>query len=263
MSATVNHNDPAPGGRTCPKRRSIMSASSASRGFCRTALMVLLLATALQKTAVSAEEKTAWLRGVETWGGRPALPALVNPVVTSPLQSVLRLRGEWEFVTRETAPLRHPAWNAFYGKPWPEARSIQVPACWEAQGVGTPGVGDSWDCKWDHCAKPLRWVYKGDAWYRKTVSIPAAWRGQRIWLKVGGVRSQGWFWVNRTPVAWVDNYCGTYKYDITDLVQPGRRPLSWPRSTMSCPAGRVCSAARTALAVSIGTLNWKPRPTRG
>ena len=223
--------------------------------------MVLLLATALQKTAVSAEEKTAWLRGVETWGGRPALPALVNPVVTSPLQSVLRLRGEWEFVTRETAPLRHPAWNAFYGKPWPEARSIQVPACWEAQGVGTPGVGDSWDCKWDHCAKPLRWVYKGDAWYRKTVSIPAAWRGQRIWLKVGGVRSQGWFWVNRTPVAWVDNYCGTYKYDITDLVQPGRRPLSWPRSTMSCPAGRVCSAARTALAVSIGTLNWKPRPT--
>ncbi len=187
--------------------------------------MVLLLATALQKTAVSAEEKTAWLRGVETWGGRPALPALVNPVVTSPLQSVLRLRGEWEFVTRETAPLRHPAWNAFYGKPWPEARSIQVPACWEAQGVGTPGVGDSWDCKWDHCAKPLRWVYKGDAWYRKTVSIPAAWRGQRIWLKVGGVRSQGWFWVNRTPVAWVDNYCGTYKYDITDLVQPGAQAV--------------------------------------
>ena len=91
--------------------------------------------------------------------------------------------------------------------------------------MGTPGMGDSWDCKWDHCAKPLRWVYKGDAWYRKTVTIPEAWRGQRIWLKVGGVRSQGWFWVNQTPVAWVDNYCGTYKYDITDLVQAGTQAV--------------------------------------
>ena len=201
------------------------TASFASSAFCRTVLVILLLASALQRTAVSAEEKTAWLSGVETWGGRPALPALVNPVVTSPLQSVLQLRGEWEFVTRETAPLRHPAWNAFFAKPWPEARTIEVPGCWEAQGVGTPGMGDSWDCKWDHCAKPLRWVYKGDAWYRKTVTIPEAWRGQRIWLKVGGVRSQGWFWVNRTPVAWVDNYCGTYKYDITDLVQPGAQAV--------------------------------------
>jgi hypothetical protein len=149
------------------------------------------------------------------------LPALVNPVVKSPLQSVLSLRGEWEFVTRDTAPLRHPGWNAFYAKAWPDARRIRVPGCWEAQGVGEPGMGDSWDCKWDHCAKPLRATYRGDAWYRKTVSIPEDWRGKRIWLKVGGVRSQGWFWVNQTPVAWVDNYCGTYKYDISDLVQAG------------------------------------------
>jgi hypothetical protein len=146
----------------------------------------------------------------------------VNAVVKSPLQSVISLRGEWEFTTRDTAPLRHPGWNAFYSKPWPGSRMIQVPGCWEAQGVGSPGMGDSWDCKWDHCAKPLRSVYKGDAWYRKTVTIPEDWRGRRVWLKVGGVRSQGWFWVNNAPVAWVDNYCGTFKYDVTDLVEPGK-----------------------------------------
>lgn len=172
--------------------------------------------------ALAAEDPGGWLNGVESWGGRPAIPALVNPVVKSPLQSVLSLRGEWEFVTQgDIRPRRHPGWSAFYAKPWPEARAIQVPGCWEAQSVGTPDMGDSWDCKWDHCAKPLRAVYKGDAWYRKTITIPEAWRGKRVWLKVGGVRSQGWFWVNKTPVAWVDNYCGTYKYDITDLVQAG------------------------------------------
>lgn len=172
--------------------------------------------------ALHAVENPGALQGIETWAGRPALPALVNAVVKSPLQSVISLRGEWEFITRDTAPLRHPVWNAFYSKPWHGSRTLQVPGCWEAQGVGSPGMGDSWDCKWDHCAKPLRSIYKGDAWYRKTVTIPEDWRGKRVWLKIGGVRSQGWFWVNNAPVAWVDNYCGTYKYDITDLVEPGK-----------------------------------------
>jgi hypothetical protein len=86
-------------------------------------------------------------------------------------------------------------------------------------------MGDSWDCKWDHCAKPLRSNYQGEGWYRKTVSIPADWNGKRVWLKIGGVRSQGWFWVNGKTVAWVDNYCGTYKYDVTDLVEPGKETV--------------------------------------
>ena len=191
-------------------------------GFARAACLALCLACGLGVIDVQAEGETGWLKGVDTWGGRQPFPALVNPVALSPLQSVVSLRGEWEFVTRETAPLRHPGWNGFYAKPWPGARKIQVPGCWEEQGVGTAGMGDSWDCKWDHCAKPLRHIYMGDAWYRKTNTIPEGWRGQRIWLKVGGVRSQGWFWVNGTPVAWVDNYCGTYKYDITDLVEAGK-----------------------------------------
>ncbi|OQW96587.1 MAG: hypothetical protein BWK77_04240, partial [Verrucomicrobia bacterium A1] len=46
-------------------------------------------------------------------------------------------------------------------------------------------------------------------------------RGADSW----GVRSQGWFWVNGTPVAWVDTYCGTYKYDVTDLVQAGTQAV--------------------------------------
>jgi len=186
---------------------------------------LVCLASSLWRNGVQAGGEDGWLTGVDTWGGRAALPAVVNPAVASPLQSVLSLRGEWEFTTRPVAPLRHPGWNAFYAQPWPDARTIQVPGCWEAQGVGAPGMGDSWDCKWDHCAKPLRAVYRGDAWYRKTVAIPEAWRGQRVWLKVGGVRSQGWFWVNRTPVACVDNYCGTYKYDITDLVEAGSQAV--------------------------------------
>ncbi len=165
------------------------------------------------------------LSGVETWGYRKALPAVVNACIRMPLQDVVSLRGEWEFVTRGVAPSRHPGWQAFYAKPWPGARMIQVPGCWEAQGVGAPGASVTWDCKWDHGPRELRHVYMGEAWYRKTIGIPASWQGKRIWLKIGGVRSQGWFWVNGKTVAWVDNYCGTYKYDITDLVQTGTQAV--------------------------------------
>jgi hypothetical protein len=43
-----------------------------------------------------------------------------------------------------------------------------------------------------------------------------------VWLKVGGVRTEAWFWVNRQRVAHLNTYCGSYKYDITDLVQAGK-----------------------------------------
>jgi len=185
-----------------------------------TAETILLLGIAM---GASADEST--LSGVESWGYRKALPAVVNQVTRSPLQETLSLRGEWEFVTQGVAPSRHPGWRSFYAKPWPGARKIQVPGCWEGQGVGEPGPSVTWDCKWDHGPRELRNVYMGEAWYRKTVTIPPAWEGKRIWLKVGGLRSQGWFWVNEKPVAWVDNYCGTYKYDITDLVQTGTQAV--------------------------------------
>lgn len=182
-------------------------------------------ALACAAAAAGAEESAAWLTGADTWGGRKAWPAVVNPVARSPLQQAISLRGEWEFVTHDVAPTRHPGWQAFYAKPWPDARTIRVPGCWEAQGVGSPGMGDSWDCKWDQSPKPLRSVYAGEGWYRKRVEIPATWQGRRVWLKIGGVKARGCFWVNERPVAWVENYCGTCKYDITDLVQPGSQAV--------------------------------------
>ncbi|MBR0067610.1 MAG: hypothetical protein IJQ00_08435, partial [Kiritimatiellae bacterium] len=146
----------------------------------------------------------------------------VNPVMGNEEGSVVSLRGEWEFTPFAGNLGRNGIWKPFYKeKTWPGVRPIQVPACWEAQGVGDPGMGDSWDQKGDHNAKPIRHKHMGSGWYRKTVKIPAAWKGKRVWLKVGGVKSAGWFWVNDRQVALVDNYCGTYKYDVTDLVTPG------------------------------------------
>ena len=37
------------------------------------------------------------------------------------------------------------------------------------------------------------------------------------------MNSQGWVWVNGTFVAHDWAYCGTWKYDVTDLVVPGEK----------------------------------------
>ena len=177
---------------------------------------LLILAAAVCGVTMHGAEKDM------TWGARKAHPAVVNPACGVMDGSVISLRGEWEFSPLGGRLRRNGIWNHYYkDKVWKDVRPIQVPACWEAQGVGEPGMGDSWDQKGDHNPKPIRHKHIGFGWYRKTVAIPYDWAGKRVWLKVGGVKSRGWFWVNGGQAALVENYCGTYKYDVTDLITPG------------------------------------------
>ena len=177
------------------------------------------------------------LHGVDTWAGIRPLPAVVNPVGREASPNLISLRGEWEFVTQpkpfcrryrhtkvpfakvdENTPAnRHSGMDT----PWSKARKIHVPGAWEAQGVGEPGMSIPWDPLWDSSPKKINHLYMGEGWYRKDVALPSDWNGKKVWLKIGGVKSQGWFWVNKNPVAWVDAYCGTYKYDITPFVRLG------------------------------------------
>ena len=99
-----------------------------------------------------------------SWGARDEHPAVVNPVMACDPSNVVSLRGEWEFVAHPmNKPLRNGVWGRFYQETnWPGSRAIAVPGCWEAQGVGEPGMGECWVPKWDNNAKPIRHKYMGD-----------------------------------------------------------------------------------------------------
>ena len=154
-----------------------------------------VMAAAVVSTALSSVRA----EGPDDWAGREASLAVVNPAVRSPLQEVISLRGNWDFSVDPDGTGRARGWMN-PGAQWPGLRSINVPGCWEAQGVGQPGMSATWDCRWDCGPRPLRNVYLGSAWHRRTVLIPKTWQGKRVWLKIGGVRAQGWFWVNGRPV---------------------------------------------------------------
>jgi hypothetical protein len=181
----------------------------------------------------------------DPWGPCAASPAVVHSVTVSPLQQIMPLRGEWDFVTDPQLMGRHrmgkgPGWNE---PDWEGARKIEVPGCWEAQGVGEPGMSQDWGLPFDCIPRPLNHVYMGTARYRRTAEIPAEWAGKRIWLKVGGVRTEAWFWVNQQRVAHLNTYCGTYKYDITNLVKPGGAAEIIATVRNDTPSRKGCMAA--------------------
>ena len=156
----------------------------------------------------------------DDWAGRPRHLAVVNPPVPVDDGSVMSLRGEWDFLFRKyDESARSHSFNKL--DRWLGERKINVPGCWESQGVGEPS---SMRISYGHsglAAVPLRHSANGSGWYRRLVTVPSSWQGRRIWLKTGGVRGRGRFWVNDVPVARLDDYIGTWKYDITDLIRPG------------------------------------------
>jgi beta-galactosidase len=166
---------------------------------------------------------------------REATPAVVNPVARSVWRTTLSLDGAWEFAVDPQRTGEAEAWFK-PGTKWPAQSLIQVPGCWEAQGIGGPGLSRT--VTPEQSIRAIGGSYKGAAWYRKKVEIPASWAGRRLWLKIGGVNSQGWFWVNGTYLGRNAAYCGTYKYDITDLAQAGQEAVIAARVRNDVPSAK-------------------------
>jgi beta-galactosidase len=111
----------------------------------------------------------------------------------NPPRARIDLNGAWQF--------RLDSQAAF-------ARSIQVPGCWQAQGVGEQsGI--------------LRHHYAGTAWYRKTVSIPESWKGKRVTLRIGGALRIAELFMNGKPGGSHDGMSAPFEFDVTDVVRAG------------------------------------------
>ena len=123
---------------------------------------VAFVAAVMSSAAVAAvPEIPEELQGVNAWGGRAPHPTVVNSVLAEQSADVLSLRGTWEFGVRErNAP------GLFHKSMVPkDMRPIEVPSCWEAQGVGEEGWPGSYVCR-DNSPKPMRLVYAGVGVYR-------------------------------------------------------------------------------------------------
>ena len=126
---------------------------------------------------------------------RQATPAIVNPVLRSNLSRTMSLDGKWDFALD---PEKRGQDQHRYRSdvPLPNKRDIRVPGAWEAQGAGEPGRSNAGTAGFETYGHKMFSNYTGAAWYRKTIEVPDQWQDNKIWLKIGGVNSAGWIWVN-------------------------------------------------------------------
>ncbi len=63
------------------------------------------------------------------------------------------------------------------------------------------------------------------AWYRKTISIPAADPGRRLWLEFDGVYRDSQMWLNGHFLGHHESGYTSFRYDISDVAKPGTNNL--------------------------------------
>ncbi len=127
---------------------------------------------------------------------------------------------------------------------------IQVPGCWNVQGLGKHGEmkygvpiyvnqpvifyhevkKDDWREGVMREPKDQRWTtykYRNEVGsYRRSFTIPADWKGRQVILNFDGVDSFFYLWVNGKYVGFSKNSRNTARFDITNFLRGGENTLS-------------------------------------
>ena len=106
---------------------------------------------------------------------------------------------------------------------------IPVPANWELHGYGTPiYTNHPYPFYWKQTPNPPDipdgWNPVGS--YRRDFELPAQWKGQRILLHFGAVKSAFFLWVNGERIGYSQGSKLPAEFDISDAVRKGTNTLA-------------------------------------
>ena len=120
---------------------------------------------------------------------------------------------------------------------------IDLSGTWHfSPDTGQAGMREKWytadfdNSGWDTLHAGERWEDQGypnldgNAWYRKRVDIPAAWKGKEVWIKFGGVNDAYVLFVNGQQASMFGNshysFAGRPSFTkVTDKILFGRPNL--------------------------------------
>ena len=104
-----------------------------------------------------------------------------------------------------------------------------VPGIWEMNGYGDPlyrNSGYAWSNQFTPEPPKIETVNNHVGSYRKTVEIPASWKGQQVFLHVGSATSNLYVWVNGKFVGYSEDSKLAAEFDITGYVRPGKNLIA-------------------------------------
>lgn len=144
------------------------------------------------------------------------------------------LNGVWKF-NYVPWPQQRP--ENFY-KPTYDVRAwkdIKVPSNWQVEGYGTPYYSNftyifQKDFPHVMSTPPENYTaYKERnpvGSYRRDFTVPAGWKGRRIFITFGGVDAGFFIWVNGKKVGYSVNSRNAADFDITGYLLPGKNVLA-------------------------------------
>ncbi len=148
--------------------------------------------------------------------------------------------GDAPAVARERLLLDF-GWKFHLGNEWGNGQSLAK----SGSGIGPASVGFG-DASWRSVDLPHDWAVElpfdpradaghgfkalggafpqnSVAWYRRTFTLPAADAGRRLWLEFDGVYRDATVFVNGWFVGHHESGYSGFRYDITDVAEPGGR----------------------------------------
>lgn len=134
------------------------------------------------------------------------------------------LDGPWRFHWVPNADLRPTDFFRadFDDRAW---HSLNVPAVWQLNGYGDPQyVNSGYAWRNFFANDPPHVPVEGNAVgsYRRSIAVPADWKGRQIIAHFGSVTSNMYLWVNGQYVGYSEDSKLEAEFDITRYVTPGR-----------------------------------------
>ena len=138
-------------------------------------------------------------------------------------ENYLSLHGDWKFNWVENADQRP---TRFYETDFNDTAwgNMPVPGNWELHGYGDPvylNVGFAWrgHFKDNPPQVPVKDNHVGS--YRRTITLPAAWKGKQVIAHFGSVTSNIYLWVNGRFVGYSEDSKVAPEFDLTPYLKEG------------------------------------------
>ncbi|MCQ2244768.1 MAG: beta-galactosidase, partial [Bacteroidaceae bacterium] len=139
------------------------------------------------------------------------------------------LDGDWKFFYQEDAdaPLKDFFSSSVDDSKW---GTMPVPGMWELNGYGSPiyvNVGYAWRGRnWNTPPTvPTEKNHVGS--YRRTITIPADWKGKQVIAHFGSVTSNIYLYVNGQFAGYSEDSKLASEFDITKFVKPGENLIAF------------------------------------
>ena len=139
----------------------------------------------------------------------------------------LSMEGMWKFQFVKDHNL---APKNFFMPGYDDSRweDFPVPGLFEMNGHGDKtykNVGYAWATQFANNPPMVEEKNNYTGSYRRTFTIPASWKGERIYVHVGSATSNLALWVNGKEVGYSEDSKLEAEFDITKYVVPGQKAL--------------------------------------